>query len=302
MAKARRGQSASKPSTPAQRHQPPAEGGAPGRLAPDLVVAALAGFGLLLTAYLTWVAWSRQAAAFCTEGSGCDVVQGSNWSTLLGVPMALWGFALYALIAFLAVYPRSTRVRRWRHTWRLSLLGLAISVYLTVVGVMVLDAVCAWCLASLATMAAIFAWVTLKRPAAAPGTRWSSWLMGNGLVVVIVVLALQLHQGEWLMKRPEDPRMAALVTHLDLEGAKFYGASWCANCREQKDLFGTSARRLPYVECSPGGPAAPRAFECVSAGIEIYPTWVIDGLQHRQVMQPKELAAITGFDWSGTHP
>jgi uncharacterized membrane protein len=268
-------------------------------ITPDRALAALAGAGLLLTGYLTLVSWTRAQAAFCTAGSGCDLIQGSEWSTLLGLPMALWGFALYALLAVLALRRSTTRVRRWRHAWRLSLLGLAISVYLTVVGIVVLEAACVWCLLSLATMASIFAWLQFRRPAGAPGTHWSSWLLGNGLVALGLVGALHVHQSGLLMQRPEDPRMAALVTHLDRAGAKMYGASWCANCRQQRRLFGASAQRLQYVECSPAGQGGPVAFECVSAGIQAYPTWVINGLQHRQVMQPRELAAITGFDWSG---
>lgn len=268
-------------------------------LSPDWKIVALAAVGLLLTGYLTAVAWMKSDAAFCTEGSGCDVIQDSAWSTLLFMPMALWGFALYALIGAFALYPRTSRIRRWRHLWRLSLLGLAISLYLTAVGFIVLDTFCVWCLLSLATIASIFVLVHIQRPATAPGTRWSSWLLGNGLVVVGLLLALQVHQSGVLLERPEDPRLAALVTHLQQSGAKYYGASWCSNCREQKRIFGASARRLPYVECSPGGQGTAVAFECVRAGIEAYPTWVIDGLQHRQVLQPQELAAITGFDWSG---
>lgn len=268
-------------------------------LSRDTGTAALAAAGLIITGYLTASAWLQSRAVFCTEGSGCDVIQSSAWSTLLGVPMALWGFALYALIAALALRTHTTRVRRWRHLWRACLFGLVVSVYLTAVGLIVLRASCVWCLLSLALMAALFIRVHFERPAAAPGAPWSSWLLGNGLVAAGLVLTLQVHQSGVLLERPEDPQLAALVTHLERRGAKFYGASWCAQCREQKALFGASARRLPYVECSPGGQAAPKAFECVRSGIEVYPTWVIDGLQQRQVLQPRELAAITGFDWSG---
>ena len=269
-------------------------------LAPDLPIAALAVLGMLVTGYLTLVAWTRVDPALCTPGAGCDVIQSSVWSTLLGMPMALWGFGAYALVAALALAPRTTRVRRWRHLWRVSLFGLAVSLYLTAVGVLVLDAVCAWCLLSLATMAAIFIVLNLRRPAAAPGTRWSSWLLGNGLVALVLVAVLQVYQAGVPLQRPEDPRVVALLAHLERKQARFYGASWCAECREQKKLFGASASRLPYVECSATGAAgSPQTFECASARIEAYPTWIIDGLQQRKVMTPEELAAITGFDWSG---
>ena len=34
------------------------------------------------------------------------------------------------------------------------------------------------------------------------------------------------------------------------KGAVFYGAFWCPNCQEQKKLFDSSIKLLPYVECS----------------------------------------------------
>lgn len=131
------------------------------KLSPDRAVLALAFVGMLLTAYLSVVAWRGGGAAFCTAGSGCDVVQGSAWSRLFGIPIAAWGFALYALLAWTARRPATTRLRRWRGLWRLSLVGLAISLYLTLAGVLALEATCLWCLLSLATIAAIFALVAV---------------------------------------------------------------------------------------------------------------------------------------------
>lgn len=55
-------------------------------------------------------------------------------------------------------------------------------------------------------------------------------------------------------------------------GAKFYGAFWCPHCREQKALFGKSALKLPYVECSaPDGNSQLQV--CKDQGIIKYPTW-----------------------------
>ena len=60
----------------------------------------------------------------------------------------------------------------------------------------------------------------------------------------------------------------ALAEHLAEEGALFYGASWCPHCQEQKRLFGASASRLPYIECSPAGRNTPQAPSCNSAGVQ----------------------------------
>jgi thiol-disulfide isomerase/thioredoxin len=56
------------------------------------------------------------------------------------------------------------------------------------------------------------------------------------------------------------------------KGAIFYGAYWCPHCKAQKKLFGSSARLLPYVECSiPNGSGQTK--ECADKKIEGYPTW-----------------------------
>lgn len=264
---------------------------------PDAWVLALAALGMLLTGYLTVAAWGGDAPAFCAQGGGCDVVQGSRWSSLFGLPLALWGFGLYALIGLAAV-TGSAPAARWRRLSRLTLLGLAISVYLTAVGIVALDATCGWCLASLATMAALFARVHLRRPGApSAGGTWASWWLGNGLLALGVVAALQVVLGGVLDRRPENPRVAALVDHLDQIGARYYGASWCGSCARQTRMFGASASRLPYVECSPQGRGGPVARECVAAGVSSYPSWEINGLVYPGIHAPEELAGLSGFAW-----
>lgn len=48
-----------------------------------------------------------------------------------------------------------------------------------------------------------------------------------------------------------------------------YGAYWCTHCKADKDAFGDSFKYVPYVECTE------KAQECISAGVESYPTWII---------------------------
>jgi thiol-disulfide isomerase/thioredoxin len=56
------------------------------------------------------------------------------------------------------------------------------------------------------------------------------------------------------------------------KGATFYGAFWCPHCKAQKAMFGSSAKLLPYVECStPDGNSQTQI--CIDKKIESYPTW-----------------------------
>lgn len=264
---------------------------------PHWPVITLATLGVLLTGYLALSAWTQRGLALCNAGSSCDAIQQSQWSTLLGLPLAAWGFGLYALIALVAFLPGNTPLARWRHLWRLSLLGLVISVFLTLVGMITLRAVCAWCLLSLATLAALFLVLHLRRPNGAPGTTWHKWWLGNGALALLVVAGLAAYHGADLIQRPENPQLQALAVHLEQSGAKYYGASWCQNCRKQTREFGPSAHRLPYVECSPGGPNSLMIGECTRANVTSFPTWVIDGNTIEGVQSPEQLAQLSGFEW-----
>jgi len=265
---------------------------------PDWPVLGLALFGMLVTAWLTIAASTTSGLPLCAEGSGCDIIQASRWSTLFGIPVALFGFLTYAVIALISFEMRPS-TKRWRRQWFISLVGVTVSVYLTAIGLIELQAVCFWCLVSLLTISAIFVWLTVKRPAAGPGQPWRDWLINTGATTLVVLAVMHLHYSGLLgpgMGR-EDPQLQALATHLDEEGARYYGASWCPACQEQEDLFGASSDRLPFVECHPRGRGGLMASACVSAGIESFPTWIINGERHEGILTPEELAQLSDFDW-----
>ncbi|MFA5683654.1 MAG: vitamin K epoxide reductase family protein [Lysobacteraceae bacterium] len=270
------------------------------RLAADRFTLVLAGIGIALTAYLTFSALGESTPAFCADDSGCGVIQNSHWSHLFGLPLALWGLATYALIALVAMLSES-RMLRWQRLWTLSALGLGISIYLTVIGLVALESVCAWCLLSLLLFVALFVWHSIKRPAGAPGMPVSSWALSRIAMLACVIIAMQLYYSGLFSPRP-DPRMQALAEHLDRSGAKFYGAFWCPSCGEQKKLFGGAADALPYVECHPEGRQGAVALACVTADIRSFPTWVVRGRSYTEIMQPEELAQRSGFDWNGFTP
>lgn len=267
------------------------------RYQPDWTVLGLAGLGLVITAYLVIVSLVNAAPLGCTAGSACDIVQQSRWSTLLGLPVALWGFGLYLVIALIAGLGRA-RVRRWRSLWFLSFFGLVFSIYLTAVAWIELGAVCAWCSASLLVLGALFGVLTLARPDAAPGMPWAGYLAGQGAILAVLMIAVHAIYAGWF-DPPEDPRLRALAEHLDRVGAVYYGASWCPACQDQNTLFGPAYRHLPYVECSPQGRTGPVAFECVANEITSYPTWVIGNRRLTEPQTPEDLARYSRFDWSG---
>lgn len=72
-------------------------------------------------------------------------------------------------------------------------------------------------------------------------------------------------------------KLDAFAQCLSDKGAKFYGAFWCPHCQNQKTIFGSSKKYLPYIECStPDG--RNQIDECNKAGITGYPTWIFEDM------------------------
>jgi len=110
------------------------------------------------------------------------------------------------------------------------------------------------------------------------------WIIGILVLVGIVyVLAAPSKPGQY----------DTFATCLGEQGAIFYGAFWCPHCRDQKALFGRSASKLPYIECStPDGQG--QTPKCTELGIESYPTWEFaDGERVGGVLTLETLAERT---------
>jgi uncharacterized membrane protein/glutaredoxin len=265
------------------------------RPAPNWPLLALSGAGILLTAYLTYTAFTGAAVQGCAAGGGCDTVLTSRWATLLGLPTSLWGLIGYAALAALAFVRRAGR--QWSSAWTVAFVGVCYSVYLTIVSLTILQSACPYCLTSLALMSATLALVVWQRPPETGGS-WTGPIVSRGALAAVVILLLHANYVAPAAEPtgPEDPTVRALAEHLAEQEVIFYGASWCPHCQQQKALFGASAARLPYVECSLGGPNAPQAAACRSAGVQSYPTWVINGRAYvGEVLTLAQLADATGF-------
>lgn len=274
------------------QHTPPTRAPAPNSPL-TLVLLTLSVLGAALTTYLSYTALFEAHPAFCSEGSGCDLVQSSRWATFLGMPMATWGLFTYLTLAALA-WRAMTKPKSWTPLIFVAVGGFGISAYLTVISIVEIEATCAYCLASFGTIAAIMILTLLQRP-----PEWATSLKEASVVAVLIVGGLHLHYSGVFDEAagPEDPQLQALAVHLTETGAKFYGAYWCPRCQEQKALFKASAKRLPYVECSSGGRGSPLTAPCAANNIRSYPTWIIDDKRHTGLQTPRTLAGAAGFTW-----
>ncbi|MEK7862450.1 MAG: vitamin K epoxide reductase family protein [Chloroflexota bacterium] len=118
--------------------------------------AAIAAVGTLISAYLTWVHYSG-SLALCVGVGGCEAVQTSRYAMVGTVPVALIGLGGFVTILAVAL----ARVRWPRPELDLALFALSLTatlyvLYLSYVEVVVLGAICPWCVAVAVCAGAVF--------------------------------------------------------------------------------------------------------------------------------------------------
>ncbi|HXY20004.1 MAG TPA: vitamin K epoxide reductase family protein [Gemmatimonadales bacterium] len=137
-----------------------------------MAAAALALVGLLVSTYLLLYKLGVLGTIKCVGSGGCERVNTSRFSTLLGVPVAAYGVAGYVVLLAIALFglredqvalPRATR-------WLVALaaLGVLFSLYLLALELFIIHAVCLWCSVSGAVILAIFVVAAAALPKASP--------------------------------------------------------------------------------------------------------------------------------------
>jgi uncharacterized membrane protein len=119
--------------------------------------AALATLGAAIAGYLLYVRYTGGTLA-CATG-GCDTVQHSSYAELLGVPVATLGLA-----GFLGLLAAGLARGEWARLTQatLALAAFLFGAYLLYVQVIVIGAICQWCVASDALTTAIVALSLLR--------------------------------------------------------------------------------------------------------------------------------------------
>jgi uncharacterized membrane protein len=118
---------------------------------------ALAGMGV--SGYLTWAHLAGQSVA-CGQSRDCDIVQQSVYSEVGGIPVALLGLVAYTTLLVLTLLrgriPEDLDSYIPLAIFGISLIGVLYSAYLTYLELVVIYAICRWCISSAIIITVIF--------------------------------------------------------------------------------------------------------------------------------------------------
>ncbi len=113
----------------------------------------------------------------------------------------------------------------------------------------------------------------------------------TALIIIVVALgiAMLVSYGAGDKGKYSAEALDNFARCLAAKNVTMYGAYSCPHCQNQKAMFGSSFKFVPYVECSE------EAEKCVVAKIEGVPTWTFSDGKKLVGEQPLEmLAAASG--------
>ncbi len=275
-----------------------------------VLIAIIAGLGMIVTGYLTIHAFGDQSVACPT--TDCDVVLSSPWAKIFGLPLALFGFLAYSGMGVLALSPlalqkpeqKEFRQKVEGFSWFFLFVGAVamtcFSGYLMYILATAIKATCLYCIAS-AAFSLTFLGLTLF------GNDWEDrgQLFFTALIVAVITLIGTLGIYNFRVADDSGPGIPvvnnsgaaeiSLARHLTQTGAVMYGAYWCSHCHDQKELFGKQAfQDINYVECDPGG-KNPQPDLCREKGVKSYPTWEIKAQIYSGTRPLTELGRLSGY-------
>jgi uncharacterized membrane protein len=128
-------------------------------------IAVISLAGLFIGIYLTLYHYGMIGTLVCGVSS-CEQVQTSRWAMFLGVPIATWGAAYYALMLIVSmarIQPRfEDSAGLTLATFVLACWGMIFSAWLNYLEAFVIHAWCEWCLTSTALVLLMFALAFLE--------------------------------------------------------------------------------------------------------------------------------------------
>jgi len=123
------------------------------------LLVALAAAWFAISAYLAWTHVSGAAPMCVGNSDGCETVQTSRYSEILGVPVAALCLFAYATMLVCAILRGEGAAILGV---LLALIGVLFSAYLTYLELFVIRAICQWCMANVAAVIAYLVFGTVR--------------------------------------------------------------------------------------------------------------------------------------------
>lgn len=257
-----------------------------------IALIILAVLGMAAMGYLLSLRFAPGGESFCNLGEGlsCDIVNQSEYATILGIPMSLLGFLYFLGVGLLALFRYNEGTLRG--VAFLSIVFLGPSLYLTGIELFVIQNICVFCEFSklIIVLIIVTTFVTAKRKLAREAIA--------GAIVLALMLGLVTYaaQGSGVPSgKYKDFAMCLTEKRLVM-----YGSMTCAKCAKQRAMFGDAFQYVKEVECDlrnegyvPG--------VCEPKNIKGTPTWILEDEAGNDVFrfdagwkELKELSEVSG--------
>jgi uncharacterized membrane protein len=301
------------------------------------IIGAIAIAGAVLTAYLTItkLTGTGPVCAADAPGAGCGGVLDSDYATVFGLPLSLFGCLAYIGMAVFALVPlainsetqKKLKQQSENLTWWLLLAGsIAMTVfsgYLMYILATELKTLCPFCLTSAGFALSLLILTITGRDWEDLGQAFFTGAIVSLLTIVVTLgiysgingdaLADEIvdpQDGKIAIIEPQGPYVAphgwemtsvsgkaeiALAKHLKSIGAKMYGAYWCPHCYEQKQLLGKKAVKKMIYIECAPEGENPQPDVCRAAKIQSFPSWEINGKLEPGIKTPEELAKVSNY-------
>jgi len=249
--------------------------------------------GMSITGYLSYIHYSGNEATCPLQPSlDCNAVLNSSYSTAVGIPVAVLGFATYLiLLVCLLIHEQKESKQNDRILLTLPAFGVMAAGFYTTLMLFRLGAICIWCEGSHLIMLILF--VLMARHI------HPHWSYKNILIAWIIFFILGGSLTLFIASDAEDnPNILTLAKCLTSKNVKMYGTYWCPHCQEQKRLFGSAFKEINYVECADTANPKIQLAVCENAKIEGYPTWGFANERISGTRDLETLAKLAGCEFS----
>jgi len=260
-----------------------------------LRVIAVTGFSFMV--YLSSLHFGKEAGenSVCELGEGlsCEAVNTSQYSEVLGVPMAFLGLGFFALLFVVTFLFDKYKQKAWQGLFLFSLFVLIPSLYLTGLEILVIKSICIFCELSKLLMLIVLVLSGMRLHAMKKFPR-----LGTILIVLLVGVVAAFTTWKLQTRDTSEQDYTELAQCLTDNGLVMYGSFTCSVCARERQIFGKAFEHINEIECNPRGDN-PQTELCLTKDISHTPTFTVevdgeelgrvDGLQ-----SPRELAEFTG--------